>query len=156
MTSLKPGQIAPDFSLPAHDGQTYTLSALRGSRVVLFFYPADNTPTCTSENSQFAAAFPAFHAAGVKLLGLSRDSLQKHAKFAEKLALPFPLLTDEDGTVCSAYDVWHEKHTFGKTYMGLVRTTFLIESDGTIGAVWPVTRLAGHVDDVLTKCLNTA
>ncbi|ADO41580.1 AhpC/TSA family protein [Ketogulonicigenium vulgare Y25] len=154
MTRLQAGDTAPNFTLPGHDGKTYHLSDFRGQRVVLFFYPADNTPTCTTENAEFATHAEAFAAAGVQLIGINRDSLAKHTKFAAKLALPFPLLTDEDGAVSGAYDVWQEKSTFGKTYMGILRTTFLIGTDGRLEMVWPVTRLAGHVDSVLTSCLS--
>lgn len=144
------GDIAPDFTLPQTDGESVTLSALKPKPVVLFFYPRDNTKGCTTEAQDFSAALEAFKAAGVRVFGISKDSLQSHAKFRDKRALTVPLLSDENAHVCEDYGVWAEKKMYGKTFMGIVRTTVLIDSDGKVAKVWPKVKVAGHVDEVLT------
>jgi peroxiredoxin Q/BCP len=148
------GDAAPDFTLIRDGGTEITLSAQWP--LVLFFYPGDSTPTCTTEAQAFSAAVAAFHAKGVKVMGVSRDSLAKHDRFVAKSGLTVPLLVDEDGSVCNAYGVWAEKTTFGKTYMGIVRTTFLIGRDGRILHRWEVARVKGHVDEVLAAVEATA
>lgn len=146
---LTPGQMAPDLTLPCHDGSLCTLSQARPAPVVLFFYSEDGTKTCTQEVLAFSHAAPAFAAAGTRLFGLSRDSVASHAKFAGKHALTLPLLSDEAGIACEAYGVWQEKQMYGRTYMGVIRSTFLIDGSGVIARHWTHVRLKGHVDAVL-------
>ena len=141
--------IAPDFTLPRDGGGTITLSGLRGSAVVLFFYPKDDTPGCTKESIGFSERLQDFADAGAQVFGISRDSLAKHDKFTEKHGLSVPLLSDEDGAVCNAYGVWVEKSNYGRKYMGIERSTFLIRADGRIANVWRKVRVAGHVEAVL-------
>lgn len=145
----EPGAKAPDFTLPRDGGSSVSLSALAPAPVVLFFYPKASTPGCTTEALEFTAALPAFRAAGAEVLGVSRDSLRRQESFRDKHALGVPLLTDETGEVCNHYGVWGEKKNYGKSYMGITRTTFLIGGDGTVLKVWPKVRVKGHVDEVL-------
>jgi len=140
---------APDFTLPADDGTKVTLSALRPAPVVLFFYPKDDTPGCTTEARDFSNAAKDFAALGVQVYGISRDSLRKHANFRAKHALTEPLLSDPDGAVCEAFGVWGEKTTFGRSYMGLIRSTFLIDGAGRIARTWRGVTVKGHVAEVL-------
>lgn len=144
-------QTAPDFTLPATGGDTVTLSALKGQPVVLFFYPRDDTPGCTKESVGFSESRAAFSEAGALVFGISKDSLVSHEKFAAKRALEIPLLSDEHGTTCEDYGVWTEKNMYGKTYMGIERTTFLIAADGTIAKIWNKVKVPGHVDAVLQE-----
>ena len=146
---LNIGDIAPDFMLPDTDGALVTLSAQKPSPVVLFFYPRDNTKGCTVEAIDFSQAQEAFEKAGVKVFGLSKDSLASHAKFRDKQGLTVPLLSDEENTVCEDYGVWAEKKMYGKTFHGIVRTTFLIDGEGKIAQVWNKVKVPGHVDAVL-------
>lgn len=143
------GDMAPDFTLPRDGGGALTLSALRPAPVVLFFYPKDNTPGCTREASEFTAQTEAFKAAGAHLVGASKDSVASHDKFVAKHGLAMPLVSDENGTVCEDYGVWVEKSMYGKTYMGIERTTFLIDGGGRIARVWRKVKVPGHVDEVL-------
>ncbi|EAQ01458.1 AhpC/TSA family protein [Pseudooceanicola batsensis HTCC2597] len=143
------GETAPDFTLPRDGGDPVTLSALRPDPVVLFFYPKDDTPGCTTENRDFTALGPEFEAAGARVLGVSRDTVEKHARFRAKHDLTTVLLSDAEGTVCEDYGVWGEKKMYGKTFMGITRATFLIDGDGRIARVWPKVKVAGHVDEVL-------
>jgi len=140
---------APDFTLPTGDGTEVTLSALQGGPVVLFFYPRDDTPGCTTESIAFSEHMDVFEAAGAKVFGVSKDSVASHAKFATKRALNVPLLSDEHGTVCEDYGVWKEKNMYGKTYMGIERTTYLIDANGHIAMVWPKVKVPGHAEAVL-------
>ena len=146
-------QPAPDFTADAvlADGSfgKVTLSELRGQPVVLFFYPRDDTPGCTKESIAFSEGLEAFEAAGAKVFGISKDSVASHAKFAAKRDLTVPLLSDEHGSACEDYGVWKEKNMYGKTYMGIERTTVLIAADGTIAKIWPKVKVPGHVDAVL-------
>jgi len=146
---LPVGAKAPDFTLPRDGGETVTLSALSPAPVVLFFYPKDNTPGCTTEAVGFTAELEAFRAAGVQVLGVSKDSVKKHENFRDKHALEVALLSDAQSDVCERFGVWGEKKNYGKTYLGITRTTFLIGGDGVILRVWPKVRVAGHVEDVL-------
>ncbi|SFI62326.1 thioredoxin-dependent thiol peroxidase [Celeribacter neptunius] len=146
---LEIGTPAPDFTLPRDGGETVTLSDLRGQKVVLYFYPKDNTPGCTTEALDFTALKDEFAAAGVAVFGISKDSVKKHENFCAKHDLGIPLLSDAEGTVCEDYGVWQEKKNYGKTYMGIVRATFLIAEDGTIAQVWPKVKVAGHAAEVL-------
>ncbi len=146
---LQAGQPAPDFTLADADGNTVRLSDLRGRTVVLYFYPKDMTPGCTQEACDFRDRFAALQAAGAVLLGISPDTEASHRKFAAKHALPFPLLADAGAQVAAAYGVWVEKSLYGKKYMGVERTTFLIDPDGTLARIWPKVKVAGHGDEVL-------
>lgn len=140
---------APDFTLPAGQGHEITLSALRPAPVVLFFYPRDDTPGCTKESIGFSELLPAFDALGVRVFGVSKDSIASHEKFATKRNLTVPLLSDEHGQVCEDYGVWKEKNMYGKTYMGIERTTFLIDGNGKIARVWRKVKVPGHMEEVL-------
>lgn len=140
---------APDFTLPRDGGDDVTLSALRGNAIVLFFYPKDDTPGCTRESIGFSEHLQEFADAGVQVFGLSRDSVAKHARFAARHGLTVPLLADEDGAACKAYGVWVEKTNYGRKYMGIERTTFLIDTEGRIARTWHKVRVAGHVEEVL-------
>ena len=141
--------IAPDFTLPATGDQTVTLSALRPSPVVLFFYPRDNTAGCTREAIDFTASLAEFEKAGAKVFGISKDSLTSHDKFIAKKDLGMPLLSDEDSDVCEAYGVWKEKKMYGKTFMGIERSTFVINAEGRIANIWRKVKVDGHVAEVL-------
>ncbi|UZD92371.1 thioredoxin-dependent thiol peroxidase [Cognatishimia activa] len=143
------GDIAPEFTLPETDGNLVTLSEQKPNPVVLFFYPRDNTKGCTIESIDFSHAKSDFDALGVNVFGISKDSLASHAKFRDKQGLTVPLLSDENGTACEDYGVWAEKKMYGKTFMGIVRTTVLIDKDGKIAKVWNKVKVPGHVDEVL-------
>ncbi|WP_300058201.1 peroxiredoxin [uncultured Roseobacter sp.] len=140
---------APDFTLPSTDGGDVTLSDLKGSPVVLFFYPRDNTPGCTKESVGFSESKAAFEAAGAKVFGISKDSMASHEKFVAKKELTVPLLSDEHGSACEDYGVWKEKSMYGKKFMGIERSTVLIAADGTIARIWPKVKVPGHVEEVL-------
>lgn len=143
------GGRAPAFSLPAVPGGKVRLGQFRGEKhVVLYFYPRDNTPGCTQEACDFRDSMAALNRQDTVVLGVSTDSVASHAKFAEKFALPFPLLSDEDHQVCEKYGVWVEKKNYGKTYMGIQRATFLIDKQGKIAAAWPKVKVSGHVAEV--------
>ncbi len=129
---LTVGTPAPDFTLPDQNGQPHSLSDYRGQRVVLYFYPKDNTAGCTKQACNFGELYPLFREKGAVVLGLSKDSVASHKKFEEKYGLPFTLLCDEEKTVIQAYDVWKEKKNYGKVSMGVVRTTYLIDENGVI------------------------
>ena len=146
---LQIGMKAPDFSRPDQDGNLITLSSFRGKRVVLYFYPKDNTPGCTRQACAFAARYEAFKAADVAVIGISKDSVASHVKFAEKYNLPFILLADPDRAAIEAYGVWQEKKMAGKVGMGVVRTTFIINEDGILTAIMPKVKPDTNADDVL-------
>ena len=129
---LPTGIQAPSFALPDQNGSTHTLEAYRGQKVVLYFYPKDNTPGCTKQACAFGELYPQFTEKGAVVLGVSKDSVASHKKFAEKYGLPFPLLSDEGLEAIRAYDVWQEKNMYGKKTMGVVRTTYLIDENGVI------------------------
>ena len=143
------GEVAPDFTLQSTDGTPVTLSALRGKPVILYFYPKDDTPGCTVEACNFRDAWHVIQREGVVVLGVSRDSVESHQKFAEKFGLLFPLLADEDGTVVRRYGQWVEKNMMGNKYMGVARSTFYIRPDGTIGHVWEKVKPDGHAEETL-------
>ena len=129
---LPTGIQAPSFSLPDQDGKLHTLEEYRGQKVVLYFYPKDNTPGCTKQACAFGELYPQLREKGAVVLGVSKDSVASHKKFAEKYGLPFPLLSDEGLEAIRAYDVWQEKNMYGKKTMGVVRTTYLIDENGVI------------------------
>jgi peroxiredoxin Q/BCP len=140
---------APDFDLPTDGGGRIRLADFKGKPLVLYFYPKDNTPGCTKEAQGFAEAYGEFQAAGVEVVGISKDSVTSHDKFKAKFQLPFPLASDEAGGVVEAYGSWVEKSMYGKKYMGIDRSTFLIDRDGTLRRVWRKVAVPGHVAEVL-------
>ena len=133
---LEIGTKAPAFSLRDHQGHTVSLSDFAGKRIVLYFYPRDNTPGCSRQAGAFAAAYKEFEALGVPVIGVSKDSEQSHARFAEKYRLPFLLLSDPERQAIEAYGVWQEKKMYGKVSFGVVRATYVIDAEGMIEAVW--------------------
>ncbi len=146
---LKVGQKAPDFKLPDENGKLHKLSDYKGKTVVLYFYPADDTPGCTLEACNFRDDYLKYKAAGAVILGVSPDDEQSHEKFKAKFNLPFPLLADVGHKVCEQYGVWAEKTMFGKKYMGVVRSTFLIGPDGKIAEVYSKVSVPKHSEKVL-------
>ncbi len=146
---LKPGDKAPAFKLMGDDGKTHSLKDYLGQTIVLYFYPKDMTSGCTAQACDFTAAKPKFTKKNVVVLGVSRDSVARHIKFKEKENLGFTLLADEDGTACQAYGVWKEKSMYGRKYMGIERTTFIIDPKGRIQEVYSKVKVPGHVALVL-------
>jgi peroxiredoxin Q/BCP len=146
---VEEGRPAPDFSLTSDSGEVVSLSHLRGRRVVLFFYPRDDTPGCTTQACGIRDAWSEFERAGAVVLGISPDSEASHARFKAKYGLPFSLLADTDHAVADAYGVWGEKSYAGKTYMGVLRSTFVIDADGTVARAFPNVKPAEHADQVL-------
>ena len=145
------GEKAPEFCLPNQDSEEVCLRDLAGSWVVLYFYPKDNTPGCTTEALDFTAHLGEFEALGATVLGVSPDSVKKHQNFIAKKELNVTLLADEEKEVCQSYGVWLLKKNYGREYMGVVRSTFLIDPDGIIRAKWEKVRVKGHVEAVLEK-----
>lgn len=154
MEQIKTGDLAPDFDLPGDGGQRISLSAFRGSIVVLFFYPKDNTSGCTAEAVDFTALKTDFDAAGAVLIGLSPDSPKSHDRFKAKHGIDVLLASDEEKDVLSAYGVWVEKSMYGRKYMGVERTTLLIDRDGRVARVWNKVKVPGHAREVLQETLN--
>jgi peroxiredoxin Q/BCP len=146
---LKEGDLAPDFSLPADGGQTVTLRALLGRKVVLYFYPKDDTSGCTTQACDLRDALPRIEEAGAVVLGVSPDPVRSHEKFKTKYDLNFPLLADEDHQVSEAYGVWVQKSMYGRTYMGIERSTFVIDEEGRVAQIWRKVTPKGHADRVL-------
>ena len=140
---------APAFNLPATSNQTISLESLKGKKVVLYFYPRDATPGCTTESQNFRDSFEDFTQAGAVILGISQDSVDSHEKFKAKQEMPFELLSDEAGDVCSAYDVIKLKKMYGKEFEGIERSTFLIDDKGVLRSQWRKVKVPGHVDEVL-------
>ena len=154
MALIEPGQPAPPFALPDQDGSEHSLSAYAGQPFVLYFYPKDDTSGCTKQACGFQDALPDFDGAHVRVLGVSPDDVASHRRFASKYDLSFPLLADVPGdddvpAVCQAYGVWQEKSMYGRTYMGVVRTTYLIDAGGTVVRRWDKVKVNGHAEDVL-------
>jgi peroxiredoxin Q/BCP len=147
--TLSVGAVAPDFTLPTDGGGSVTLSSLKGQQVILYFYPKDDTTGCTAEACGFRDAEASFRGAKTKIIGISKDSVAAHDKFKKKYELPFTLASDKDGRTCEDYGTWKEKSMYGRTYMGIERTTFLIGADGVIKQVWNKVKVAGHVAEVL-------
>ena len=152
---LEEGSKAPDFTLPTDTDGEITLSKLKGQKVVLYFYPKDNTPGCTTQACEFTEQLPNFEKVDATVIGISKDSVSSHDKFKEKKDLKIILASDENSDVCERYNAWQEKNMYGKKYMGIVRSTFLIDEDGIIQKIWPKVKVKGHVDEVLeaTKSL---
>ena len=146
---ISEGSTAPDFTLPRDGGESVTLSALRPGKVVLYFYPKDDTPGCTLEAQDFNARLADFAAAGVTVIGISKDSVKSHDRFCARHGLGIVLASDEGGTTCEDYGVWGEKSMYGKTFMGITRATFLIDGAGKVARVWPKVSVKGHADEVL-------
>jgi peroxiredoxin Q/BCP len=140
------GSSAPDFTLPSDRGDEVTLSALRGRKVVLYFYPKDDTPGCTTQACDLRDAMPRLEGLDAVVLGVSPDSVASHEKFRDKFGLNFPLLADEDHRVAEAYGVWKKKSMYGRTFMGIERSTFLIDEDGKIQEAWRKVSPKDHVD----------
>jgi peroxiredoxin Q/BCP len=148
---LNIGDTAPDFCLPNQDEEEICLRDIRGRWIVLYFYPKDNTPGCTTEACDFTAALPDFEGLDAIVLGVSPDSPKKHRNFIEKKDLKITLLADEEKELCSAFGVWQLKKNYGREYMGVVRSTFIIDPDGKIAAKWEKVRVKDHVEEVKAK-----
>jgi peroxiredoxin Q/BCP len=146
---VEAGQPAPDFTLHDQSGREVTLSQLRGSLVVLYFYPRDDTPGCTKEACAFRDEWEQYEARGAKIVGVSPDAPDSHARFVRKFNLPFTLLADTEHKVCDRYGVWKEKNLYGRKSMGVVRTTYVIDGNGTVRAVFPRVKVDGHSAAVL-------
>ncbi|WP_295964835.1 thioredoxin-dependent thiol peroxidase [uncultured Bartonella sp.] len=156
MTGLQKGDVAPDFNLPRDSGKTQTLSELRGHPVVLYFYPKDDTSGCTLEAHDFTELRPEFDKIGVTIIGMSPDKPEKHDKFKTKHDLQLILVSDEEKTTLQRYGVWGEKSMYGRKYMGVERTTFLIDKNGKIAEIWRKVKVPGHAKAVLEKATTIA
>lgn len=149
--TLSVGDKAPDFSLPGNGGSTLSLADFKGKNVVLYFYPKDDTPGCTTEAKDFTAMAGDFQAANTVVIGMSKDTAAKHDKFIAKHDLSVLLASDEEGVALEAYGVWVEKNMYGRKYMGIQRATFLIDGAGAIQEIWPKVKVKGHAEAVLEK-----
>ncbi|TCR66492.1 peroxiredoxin [Bosea sp. BK604] len=147
--SLKEGDLAPDFNLPTDGGGSLALSSLRGRKLVLYAYPKDDTESCTKEAISFNGLRKEFAAAGTEIVGISPDPVKRHDRFKKKYDLAFPLVADETRTMLEVYGLWVEKSMYGRKYMGVERTTFLIDKDGRIARIWSKVKVAGHAEEVL-------
>ena len=146
--TLSPGDKAPAFDLPTDGGGQLSLASLKGKKVVLYFYPKDSTPGCTTEGNDFAALHDQFTKAGAVVVGASKDSVKRHDNFKAKQGFPFTLVSDEDGVLCEAYGVWVLKKLYGREYMGIERATFLIDEKGKIAEIWHKVKVKGHAQAV--------
>lgn len=149
MISLAEGSKAPDFKLPTHQGKTISLATLQGKKAILYFYPKADTSGCTKEACAFEENLNAFNQLNIPIIGISRDPIDKLIRFAEKYKLTFPLASDEEGHMTEAYGVWVEKSMYGRKYMGIERTTFLIDEEGKIVKIWHKVKVTGHVEAIL-------
>ena len=147
--TLDVGNKAPAITLPVSGGGELALSRLKGRPVVVYFYPKDNTSGCTKEAQDFQASIPKFKKAGAEVIGISKDTVASHDKFAAKYGLSFPLMSDTEGKACEAFGTWVEKSLYGRKYMGIERATFLIDAKGVVRNVWRKVKVPGHVDAVL-------
>lgn len=147
--SIEIGDIAPDFTMPATGGRTVSLAAMKGKAFALYFYPKADTPGCTKEACGFQEALPELGQIGLEVIGVSPDKMKPIEKFAEKFKLTFPLASDETKEVAEAYGVWVEKSMYGKKYMGMERSTFLVGADGRVARVWPKVKVEGHAAEVM-------
>lgn len=152
--TIEIGQSVPDFTLPASTGGSIRLSQYRGRKVLLYFYPKNMTPACTQEACEFRDAHDEITVRGAVVLGISPDSLASHAKFISKNSLPFPLLSDEAHLVSEMFGVWQLKKMYGKEFMGIVRSTFLIDEQGMLAAKWNKVRVKGHVENILEEMMK--
>lgn len=148
MSELSIGDQAPDFTLPTNGNGEITLSGLKGKKVVLYFYPKDNTPGCTKESCSFRDHKKDFESLNTQIIGLSKCSVKKHDNFVAKQELNFPLASDENSDVCEQYGVWKEKSMYGKKFWGIERSTFLIDEDGKIAHIWRKVKVPGHVEEI--------
>jgi peroxiredoxin Q/BCP len=149
MSSISLGETVPDFALPATGDREIGLQQLKGRNVVIYFYPKDSTPGCTSEGQDFRDNYPAFQQLDTEILGVSRDSIKSHENFKAKQGFPFELLSDNEETLCRLFDVIKEKNMYGRKVMGIERSTFLIDADGVLRREWRKVKVTGHVDEVL-------
>jgi len=147
--TLEVGSPAPDFTLPTDGDGVLSLSSLRGKKVVLYFYPKDSTPGCTTQAKGFRDERAAFEAENCVIIGASKDTVKRHDNFKTKQELNFPLVSDAESDLCETYGVWQEKKMYGKTFMGIVRTTFLIDENGIIKKIWPKVKVKDHIAEVL-------
>ncbi len=147
--TIEVGDKAPDFTLPTDNGGELTLSELKGKKVVLYFYPKDSTPGCTTQAKGFRDEIKAFAEANCVIVGASEDTIKRHDNFKAKQELNFPLVSDAESDLCESYGVWQEKKMYGKTFMGIVRTTFIIDEEGIVQKIWPKVKVKGHVEEVL-------
>jgi peroxiredoxin Q/BCP len=147
---LNIGEPVPDFSLPSTGNKTFRLSAARGTKLVLYFYPKDNTPGCTQQGSDFAARYPEFRKAGSEVCGISRDSVGSHERFKAKMKFPFELLSDPDEEACGRFDVLKWKNLYGKKVRGIERSTFVVDRQGVLAREWRGVKVPGHVEEVLS------
>ena len=150
------GDKAPEFTTTTDAGKTVSLKDFKGKKVVLYFYPRDDTPGCTKEACSFRDNYRAMLDKGAVILGVSADDVQSHERFKQKFDLPFPLLADTDRSMIDAYVVWKEKHLYGKTFMGIERTTFIIDGRGIITHIFPRVKVDGHTDEVLAALAESA
>ena len=148
---LSEGKKAPSFSLLSDTGDKVSLKDFSGKTVVIYFYPKDMTPGCTTESCDFASSYKEMIKLGAVVLGISRDSVESHQKFKAKYKLPFPLLSDPEGKVCEKYGVWKEKSLYGRKFMGIERSTFIIDENGTLRKIYVKVKVAGHVAEVLEE-----
>lgn len=149
--TLKIGDKAPDFTLMTDEGHPLSLHSLQGKKVILYFYPKDNTPGCTQEACDFRDSLGQFADKNTVILGVSKDTVEKHQKFKNKYALPFTLLADTNGDVCEAYGIINKKSLFGKTFLGIQRSTFIIDEQGIIRAIWRKVKVNDHIKQVLNE-----
>ncbi len=149
MTTPQVGDKAPDITLPSDGGGTVSLKDYKGQKIVVYFYPKDDTPGCTAESCSLSENLSALNKLNCAVIGISKDSVKKHDKFKAKYNLKFPLASDEEGDVCERYGVWAEKSMMGRKYMGILRTTFLIDENGKIEHVWENVKVDGHTDEIL-------
>ena len=154
MSKAQIGKIAPNFKLPATGDKDVEIKSLRGKNVVLYFYPKDNTPGCTTEGQDFGTSYAKFKRKNTVVLGISRDTVASHEKFREKFNFPFDLLADTDEKACKLYDVIKEKNMYGRKHMGIVRSTFLIDATGKLRREWLKVKVKGHVDEVLEAVIS--
>ncbi|HCA42158.1 MAG TPA: thioredoxin-dependent thiol peroxidase [Bacteroidetes bacterium] len=148
---LKPGDKAPDFNLPADDGKTYSLKDFKGKKLILYFYPKDDTDGCTKEACAFRDNIKKFESKNTVVIGVSKDDINSHKKFRDKYKLNFPLISDENLDILKKYGVWQEKSMFGNKYMGIVRTTYLINEKGIIEKIWEKVKVPGHIEKLLKE-----
>lgn len=151
--TLSIGDKAPDFTLPATNGETISLKGLKGQIAVIYFYPKDDTPGCTTQACNFRDTFNSLKSQGITVIGMSKDSVKSHEKFREKFQLNFPLASDESTETIQAFGSWTEKSMMGKKYMGIDRSTFLIDTDGTVAQIWRSVKVPGHIDEVVNAAL---
>jgi len=154
MSELNIGDKAPSFDLPTDNEGQASLEDYKGKKLVIYFYPKDDTPGCTKESCSFNDNLSQFNKLNVDIIGVSKCSVKKHNKFKEKYGLTFPLISDENGEMCEDYGVWKEKHMYGKKYMGIERSTFLIDENGKIKQIWRKVKVPGHIKNILEEIQN--